>query len=110
MFSFFFFNDTATTEIYPLSLHAALPISPAPPPPSIVVRARPPTGALAVGALSPLSPGKMSDAPGPGSPGGPAAAAVGERLDRKSTRLNSSHSQNSDAGFCFKKKKTKHAS
>src|SRR2546430_10971074 len=26
--SFFFFNDTATTEIYPLSLHDALPISP----------------------------------------------------------------------------------
>src|SRR5258707_5087967 len=26
-FSFFFFNDTATTEIYPLSLHDALPIS-----------------------------------------------------------------------------------
>src|SRR2546427_12801489 len=25
---FFFFNDTATTEIYTLSLHAALPISP----------------------------------------------------------------------------------
>src|SRR5438034_10657220 len=28
--SFFFFNDTATTEIYTLSLHDALPISPAP--------------------------------------------------------------------------------
>src|SRR3712207_7977192 len=27
MFSFFFFNDTATTEIYTLSLHDALPIS-----------------------------------------------------------------------------------
>src|ERR1041384_5401119 len=26
-FFFFFFNDTATTEIYPLSLHDALPIS-----------------------------------------------------------------------------------
>src|SRR2546428_4765295 len=26
--SFFFFNDTATTEIYTLSLHDALPISP----------------------------------------------------------------------------------
>src|SRR2546422_11344215 len=30
MFCFFFFNDTATTEIYTLSLHDALPISPAP--------------------------------------------------------------------------------
>src|SRR5215510_16479713 len=29
---FFFFNDTATTEIYTLSLHDALPISPSPPP------------------------------------------------------------------------------
>src|SRR6476661_10881437 len=29
---FFFFNDTATTEIYTLSLHDALPISPAPSP------------------------------------------------------------------------------
>src|SRR5690349_24393369 len=27
IFSFFFFNDTATTEIYTLSLHDALPIS-----------------------------------------------------------------------------------
>src|SRR3712207_8798081 len=31
MLSFFFFNDTATTEIYTLSLHDALPISPLPP-------------------------------------------------------------------------------
>src|SRR2546425_13274870 len=31
-FFFFFFNDTATTEIYTLSLHDALPISPYPPP------------------------------------------------------------------------------
>src|SRR5256885_3600438 len=31
-FSFFFFNDTATTEIYTLSLHDALPIWPAAPP------------------------------------------------------------------------------
>src|SRR3954471_25099434 len=30
---FFFFNDTATTEIYTLSLHDALPISPPPPTP-----------------------------------------------------------------------------
>ena len=28
VYSFFFFNDTATTEIYTLSLHDALPISP----------------------------------------------------------------------------------
>src|SRR5262245_63862529 len=29
LFFFFFFNDTATTEIYTLSLHDALPITPA---------------------------------------------------------------------------------
>src|SRR5215471_20244661 len=33
-FLFFFFNDTATTEIYTLSLHDALPILPPPPPTS----------------------------------------------------------------------------
>src|SRR6266852_4368438 len=32
MLFYFFFNDTATTEIYTLSLHDALPIWPAPPP------------------------------------------------------------------------------
>src|SRR6266478_5680563 len=37
---FFFFNDTATTEIYTLSLHDALPISP-----SLSVKARPSAGA-----------------------------------------------------------------
>src|SRR5688572_32723418 len=37
-------------------------------------------------------------------------AATGKRwLDRKSTRLNSSHSQTSYADFCLKKKKTEHA-
>src|SRR5215469_6041102 len=35
---FFFFNDTATTEIYTLSLHDALPISPPPPPPAPIAR------------------------------------------------------------------------
>src|SRR2546426_6666423 len=38
-FSFFFFNDTATTEIYTLSLHDALPISRAPPLPGSYARA-----------------------------------------------------------------------
>src|SRR2546430_8601234 len=80
---FFFFNDTATTEIYTLSLHDALPI---------------------YGAQHEQI----------------KAAKVGQRLpqdekydraddrplqDRKSTRLNSSHSQISYAVFCLKKKK-----
>ena len=34
---FFFFNESATTEIYPLSLHAALPISPSLPFPPLSV-------------------------------------------------------------------------
>src|SRR2546430_10277018 len=80
--SFFFFNDTATTEIYTLSLHDALPISPVPGNGVAVTRdwdwqhwqpqTRVPTGAWG---------------------------------DRKSTRLNSSHSQISYAVFCLKKNK-----
>src|SRR6266702_6056426 len=75
---FFFFNDTATTEIYTLSLHYALPIS------------------SLVGACRPCPPGDP-------------AAGVGiqrkTRIDRKSTRLNSSHVANSYADSCLKKKK-----
>src|SRR6266478_8155406 len=70
----FFFNDTATTEIYTLSLHDALPIAVVP---------------------SSVSPSSMN-------------GARRERhrdRDRKSTRLNSSHSQISYAVFCLKKKK-----
>src|SRR2546430_9933226 len=82
-FFFFFFNDTATTEIYTLSLHDALPIL-------LDGRSGGGAGDLALG-----------------RPGDQAAARV-QRLaggDRKSTRLNSSHSQISYAVFCLKKKK-----
>src|SRR5216684_6798216 len=80
-FCFFFFNDTATTEIYTLSLHDALPI------PS---RQR--------------DPGAGGPAPGfPALQRGPRAHAA--RRDRKSTRLNSSHGYISYAVFCLKKKK-----
>src|SRR5262245_65814305 len=81
-----FFNDSATTEIYTLSLHDALPIC----------RTAGPTG----------PPGDDVEGGGdrtrlrPG-PGG----ACGE--DRKSTRLNSSHLGISYAVFCLKKKKKK---
>src|SRR6201994_872432 len=75
---FFFFNDTATTEIYPLSLHDALPISNA----SGTVRLDVPAG------------WKVS----------PASALFKGTLDRKSTRLNSSHGYISYAVFCLKKK------
>src|SRR5689334_24097282 len=72
---FFFFNDTATTEIYTLSLHDALPI---------YWRARPVRRLLDQDRTS---------------------RAWREVPDRKSTRLNSSHSSISYAVFCLKKKK-----
>src|SRR2546430_7438588 len=78
---FFFFNDTATTEIYTLSLHDALPIS--------VIK-----GVDALVAPNELGELILTDY----------AHAL---EDRKSTRLNSSHSQISYAVFCLKKKKKK---
>src|SRR5437773_8181172 len=75
-FIFFFFNDTATTEIYTLSLHDALPISRHAR--QCLLEARPRAGRV---------PGRLA---------GP---------DRKSTRLNSSHITISYAVFCLKKKK-----
>src|SRR5439155_20384669 len=84
---FFFFNDTATTEIYTLSLHDALPICF-----TQWVKAFPKTMLRLTNgiALLPLRSGKMQ----------------GKREDRKSTRLNSSHVAISYAVFCLKKKKS----
>src|SRR5256885_3388510 len=84
---FFFFNDTATTEIYTLSLHDALPIS-VPPRYGGSRRSRAP----------PSRPSRSGW--WPGSNQGPSSS------DRKSTRLNSSHLVISYAVFCLKKKKT----
>src|SRR6266567_6444514 len=81
---FFFFNDTATTEIYTLSLHDALPIPCAAP------------GRPAPRARAPRRDGRRPPRP-----------ARRRARDRKSTRLNSSHSQTSYAVFCLKKKKKK---
>src|SRR2546426_2445226 len=86
MFSFFFFNDTATTEIYTLSLHDALPIFPI-------------TG-RASGTLLPVPPTRAERKAADGA----GRAGTGRR-DRKSTRLNSSHLVISYAVFCLKKKK-----
>src|SRR2546430_15404997 len=86
---FFFFNDTATTEIYTLSLHDALPICEIPVP-SRPARCRRPPPSIAGDRTPPRQ-------RGPGAQARPA--------DRKSTRLNSSHSQISYAVFCLKKKK-----
>src|SRR3712207_8654639 len=87
---FFFFNDTATTEIYTLSLHDALPISGAHQQAVPVGRAADHIlhADVAAGAGSVLH-----------------HHGLAERLDRKSTRLNSSHANISYAVFCLKKKK-----
>src|SRR5215216_7211225 len=74
---FFFFNDTATTEIYTLSLHDALPIW--------------------TTSIDPISWGTEPHV----------ARDRRCRPDRKSTRLNSSHQIISYDVFCLKKKKKK---
>src|SRR2546426_5514115 len=96
LFIFFFFNDTATTEIYTLSLHDALPIS------------------LHTADLLPVevpwrgtphSPAMLFETPERQLiPFSPFDSSLGS-LDRKSTRLNSSHLVISYAVFCLKKKK-----
>src|SRR2546429_10024812 len=74
-FDVFFFNDTATTEIYTLSLHDALPIS---------------SGAVSTASsIHRRLPGRLP---------------TSTPRDRKSTRLNSSHGYISYAVFCLKKK------
>src|SRR2546430_11003692 len=79
---FFFFNDTATTEIYTLSLHDALPIS-----------SLPTDNCRTCGKSPVLDACRLR--------------VLRRERDRKSTRLNSSHSQISYAVFCLKKKKRK---
>src|SRR3712207_7686843 len=94
--TYFFFNDTATTEIYTRSLHDALPIS----------SGR--HGALPFGTRRATRLVRWA----PGRPGGSVCRVGallwrGHRLppsDRKSTRLNSSHANISYAVFCLKKK------
>src|SRR2546426_7629064 len=90
---FFFFNDTATTEIYTLSLHDALPILAAGDLERELAESAP--------ALEDLEAARHA---------GQAQAPpheVGMTRDRKSTRLNSSHLVISYAVFCLKKKKTR---
>src|SRR5256885_10087254 len=90
---FFFFNDTATTEIYTLSLHDALPISLAVDDGHGVLERQ----------LLEVHRRQLVHAVF-----GEIAARLGvDQLDRKSTRLNSSHLVISYAVFCLKKKKNK---
>src|SRR3712207_8356510 len=93
---FFFFNDTATTEIYTLSLHDALPICH---PAGLDRHAPGLRRADHDRAIPGRRPGGRHPAAGQGHP------RRHERLDRKSTRLNSSHANISYAVFCLKKKK-----
>src|SRR2546430_9697513 len=94
---FFFFNDTATTEIYTLSLHDALPISSGQGFfPLMRTRWRHSTGCITT---TPAA--RMSTFPIPQAN----SLSMRKTSDRKSTRLNSSHSQISYAVFCLKKKK-----
>src|SRR5256886_7103201 len=103
IFFFFFFNDPAPPEISPLPLHDALPISR-----DLHAngqnrrqrqcrdRAQPPRESAGLRPSSLLDRARYHR---------PAVSGAG-REDRKSTRLNSSHSQISYAVFCLKKKKT----
>src|SRR3712207_7852195 len=96
----FFFNDTATTEIYTLSLHDALPISA----PTTGRRDR--RAELSACLPPPLSRPSRSGVPDPPNSAGELRQnrEDGHRVDRKSTRLNSSHANISYAVFCLKKK------
>src|SRR5258707_15080514 len=87
-FFFFFFNDTATTEIYTLSLHDALPIW-------ILERVASESVSRLLGRVHRVSRIHARRR----------SALSGLAADRKSTRLNSSHANISYAVFCLKKKK-----
>src|SRR5438034_11583339 len=90
-FFFFFFNDPPTTEIYTLSLHDALPIL------------------RRLGRLRRrrcIRPSSLWASGTARTPSGTFQALI-PRGDRKSTRLNSSHTVISYAVFCLKKKKKK---
>src|SRR5256885_16666217 len=84
----FFFNDTATTEIYTLSLHDALPICGR----TASRSERPPPGCRRRAPRRSAGPERLR-------------SLDGDCPDRKSTRLNSSHLVISYAVFCLKKKK-----
>src|SRR3712207_6967628 len=97
MLFFFFFNDTATTEIYTLSLHDALPISRT----ATDVRAQE-SGLATLVTTGPQAPDRRRRS-NPNAP--PSIRMPAPTADRKSTRLNSSHANISYAVFCLKKKK-----
>src|SRR3712207_8917931 len=95
----FLFNETATTEIYTLSLHDALPISR----PLAATRR---LAAVVRGGLVRAAAEALRPSPGPGAGAGAPPRREDRGRDRKSTRLNSSHANISYAVFCLKKKHT----
>src|SRR2546429_7152472 len=100
MCCFFFLNDAAPTEIYPLSLPAALPIFVHRP---VDRRHRRTADQRDDGGEQRGADGEQQDA-GDRLQGRRRARPSAAALDRKSTRLNSSHGYISYAGFCLKKK------
>src|SRR3712207_8213151 len=102
MYIVFFFNDTATTEIYTLSLHDALPISDElynlAAQSFVAVSFEQP---LYTAEIDALGPARLLEAVRHAGRGGP---RFYQASDRKSTRLNSSHANISYAVFCLKKK------
>src|SRR3712207_9289066 len=95
---FFFFNDTATTEIYTLSLHDALPIYES----SI---AEPLVAALEREAFDVVHAATAAEGLEAAATRSPDLVLL-DVIDRKSTRLNSSHANISYAVFCLKQKTT----
>src|SRR5260221_10798313 len=91
--AFFFFNDTATTEIYTLSLHDALPIY------EFWKRQN------RLGIDPDSTSFKLREERERESQVDHSANQAGAAGDRKSTRLNSSHTVISYAVFCLKKKR-----
>src|SRR3712207_7194193 len=94
---YFFFNDTATTEIYTLSLHDALPISS---PSTIIVSG----WCLSSQRLTILRLRLFERKKKSGIAPTQGIAPSRKSTDRKSTRLNSSHANISYAVFCLTKK------
>src|SRR3712207_8692167 len=103
VYFFFFFNDTATTEIYTLSLHDALPISSMPRSRILVMKSK--WSRLAFCTHSTSSKSSESQFVGVKRSWARPGAQTSTLRDRKSTRLNSSHANISYAVFCLKKKK-----
>src|SRR3712207_8374052 len=95
----FFFNDTATTEIYTLSLHDALPILRSS---GMLISKAPPISRRTSSSEIPIEERASESISSELSRA--LSSVTPSEEDRKSTRLNSSHANISHAVFCLKKK------